>query len=71
LFKDLKDERNENAKLNEKIVTLGTSMNTLTEQLKEEKNKNAKLTKEFNISLLDDEDYQCCICREVFIKVKL
>jgi len=71
LFKDLITLRNEIAKQNGKIVTLGTSTNTLTEQLKEEKNKNAKLAEEFNKSLLDDEDFQCCVCREVFIRVKI
>ncbi|XP_060860177.1 E3 ubiquitin-protein ligase rnf8-like [Metopolophium dirhodum] len=68
---DLKELRNENAKLNRTIVALGTSTSTLTEQLKEEKNKNAKLTEEFNIALLGNDDCQCCICCEVFIRPSL
>jgi len=63
--------RNENAKLNGKIVTLQMITSTLNRQLKEEKNKNAKLTDVLNIALLDNNDYQCCICLQVFIRVKL
>ncbi|KAL4142246.1 hypothetical protein QTP88_004741 [Uroleucon formosanum] len=61
LEQDLKYLRKENAKLNKKILTLGTSMSMRTEQLKQEENRHVYHTEEFNTPLLDNEEYQCCI----------
>eukprot|EP00102_Acyrthosiphon_pisum_P024153 XP_016661363.1 PREDICTED: E3 ubiquitin-protein ligase RNF8-like [Acyrthosiphon pisum] len=71
LEQDLIALRNENAKLSGTIVTLGTSTSMLTEELREEKNKNAKLTEELNVGLLENDDHQCCICLQIFIKPSL
>jgi len=71
LFKELILLKNENDRLNGKIATLRMTTNTLTKQLTEEKNKIAKVTEEFYVKLFEDEEYQCPICRDIFIKVQL
>uniref|UniRef100_A0A2S2PPQ9 E3 ubiquitin-protein ligase n=1 Tax=Schizaphis graminum TaxID=13262 RepID=A0A2S2PPQ9_SCHGA len=58
----------ENKKLVKKINSLETSVNTLSKQLKRQESKNSKLIDEFNMMMLDDEDYKCFICLEVFIR---
>ncbi|XP_026819390.1 uncharacterized protein LOC113558072 [Rhopalosiphum maidis] len=58
----------ENKKLVKKINSLETSVNTLCKQLKRQENKNSKLIDEFNMMWLDDENYKCLICLEVFIR---
>ena len=65
-----KSSKKEIAELNENIVTLETVQSTIEEQLKEEIHKNIQLNEDFKIALLDDDDHQCCICRELFIRVK-
>ncbi|KAL4135572.1 hypothetical protein QTP88_007172 [Uroleucon formosanum] len=66
LEQDLRELKYEILELNKKIDTLETSVNILNEQLTQENKINAKLTEEFN-----NEDYQCCICLEVFIRPSL
>jgi len=60
----------ENKKLVRKVISLENSVNTLRKQLKREENKNTNLVNDFNKKRLNDEDYKCLICLEVFIKVK-
>lgn len=60
----------ENKKLVRKVNSLENSVNTLRKQLKREENKNTNLVNDFNKKRLNDEDYKCLICLEVFIKVK-
>ncbi|KAF0770644.1 E3 ubiquitin-protein ligase RNF8-like [Aphis craccivora] len=61
----------ENKKLVRKVNSLENSVNTLRKQLKREENKNTNLVNDFNKKRLNDEDYKCLICLEVFIKPKL
>ncbi|XP_025196647.1 E3 ubiquitin-protein ligase RNF8-like [Melanaphis sacchari] len=65
---DLTNLKLENKKLVKQINLLETTVNTLCKKLKQQEKEKARLNDEFHTMRLNDEDYKCRICLEVFIK---